>query len=133
MAGNVITGQTNHNLTAEHCKKVPEWLENPAVAFDSDTVAGALVFIAPELLNGAPIIVSVMPKEKQNQLDVHMVTNAYDKDSGHVPVGRWVREGKLRYIDKAKSRELLKSSGLQLPSMLKEIRHTGKKYSLILI
>lgn len=125
--GKVIAGQSNHHLTAKHWKKIPEWLENPAAVFDSETVPGSLVFIAPELLNGVPIVITIVPNEKQGKLDVHIVSNAYDKDSGKVPVARWVSDGYLRYIDKEKSRELIATSRLQLPRVLQQARGQGRK------
>lgn len=36
--GNVIKGKADHaRITAAQWKKVPEWLDNPAAVFDSDT------------------------------------------------------------------------------------------------
>jgi hypothetical protein len=52
--GKVTAGQDNHpHMTAAMWKKIPQWLDNPALVFDSDTTPGRLVFIAPELVNGA--------------------------------------------------------------------------------
>jgi|GEM_PF-4882557 len=39
------------SITAKEWKKVPQWLEIPAMLFDSASVKGRLVFIAPELIN----------------------------------------------------------------------------------
>ncbi len=76
--GKVIKGQTNHQrMTAEQWKKVPEWLDNPAAVFDSDTVPGALVLIAPETINGATVRMTVEPR-KDGGADVHILSNAYD-------------------------------------------------------
>lgn len=124
-----VNGVANHpNITAEHWKKVPEWLENPAAVFDSDTETGvSLVFVAPELLNGAPIIMVIEPDVTQNNVAIDLLKNNYDKDSGKVPVGRWVRDGLLKYIDKAKSRDFLTTSKLQLFRVLQEARSSGRK------
>lgn len=120
----VISGQSIHQLTAEHWKKIPDWLENPAAVFDSDTVKGSLVFIAPELYKGAPIRMIVEPNVRD--IKVNLLISAYDA-GGKNPAARWVRDGLLRYIDKAKSHNYLKSAGLQLPSTLSEARGLGRK------
>lgn len=124
--GKVIAGQTNHKLTPEHWKKIPEWLENPAAVFDSDTVKGSLVFIAPESFSGAPIRMIVVPNAKQGSLEIHMLANSYDAQI-KAPTARWVREGLLRYIDKVKSPTLLARSGLQLSSMAQQPRGIKRK------
>lgn len=113
----VAKGKAEHNLTAEHWKKVPQWLENPAMVLDSDTVTGRLVFLAPEQLNGAPIVMVVEPAADKGGLTVNLLVNAYDKDSGRMPLRRWINEGLLRYYDKRTSPAILARSGLQLPGM----------------
>lgn len=125
----VIASGTNHGLTAEHWKKIPEWLDNPAAVFDSDTVPGRLVFIAPERVNGAPLRMIVEPDADVERLNIHLLLNAYDAQGGN-PIRRWVNDGLLRYIDKAKSRQLLAPSGLQLPGVMqKAIGSKRKIYS----
>lgn len=44
-----------------------------------------------------------------------------------MPVARWINEGLLRYIDKAKSREFLVTSRLQLPRVLQEARSSDSR------
>lgn len=122
--GKVIAGKFNHGLTAEHWKKIPEWLDNPAAVFDSDTVPGRLVFIAPELVNGTPVRMIVEPNG--DELDVHLLVNAYDA-KGNSPTRRWIDEGLLRYLDKAKSRQFLATSGLQLPRVLQSTIGSNQK------
>lgn len=113
--GKVIKGQENHpRMTAEQWKKVPEWLDNPAAVFDSDTVAGALVLIAPETINGATVRMTVEPR-KGGGADVHILSNAYDAP-GFTPFARWFREGLGRLVDQKKFPTVLGDSGLQLSS-----------------
>jgi len=118
--GKVIEGRFNHGLTKEDWKKIPEWLSNPAAVFDSDTVKGSLVFIAPDKVNDAPVRIIVVPNAKQNQLDVHILSNAYDA-KGNPPTRSWVHQGLTRYIDTQKSREFLATSGLQLSRVLQNL------------
>lgn len=113
--GKVIKGQENHpRMTAEQWKKVPEWLDNPAAVFDSDTVPGALVLIAPETINGATVRMTVEPR-KGGGADVHILSNAYDAP-GFTPFARWFREGLGRLVDQKKFPAVLGDSGLQLSS-----------------
>ena len=100
----VLQGQLNHpRMTAHVWKQVPEWLENPAAVFESDTEAGRLVAIAPETLDGAPvsIIVEPQPTAGGEKLYASLLVNAYDRP-GQTPFMRWIRDGLLRYVDKKK-------------------------------
>lgn len=120
--GKVKGGQDKHKLRAEHWKKIPEWLDNPAMVFDSETVPGRLVFIAPETLDGVPIRMVVEPSGDGTQ--VHLLVNSYDAE-GRSPMARWMREGLLRYIDQKATPGLSDRSGLRLPG-LSEIRGRNK-------
>ena len=95
----VEKGRFNHGLTAADWKKVPEWLDNPAAVFDSDTSPGRLVFIAPELVRGAPVRMIVDPRSDGN--GVNLLINAYDAERN--PFQRWERDGLLRYFDRQKA------------------------------
>ena len=100
----VLQGQLNHpRMTAHVWKQVPEWLENPAAVFESDTEAGRLVVIAPETLGGAPvsIIVEPQPTAGGEKLYASLLVNAYDRP-GQTPFMRWIGDGLLRYVDKKK-------------------------------
>lgn len=125
--GKVIDGRYTHGLTAEHWKKIPEWLENPVAVFDSDMVEGRLVFIAPDTMSGKPIVMIVAPKADAGGVDVHLLVNAYDKTGGRMPVQRWVNGGLLRYLDEKQSPAFAVSSGLQLPSKAPQKQGTGNR------
>lgn len=114
--GKVKAGQANHpRMSAAIWKQVPEWLENPAAVFDSDTDEG-LVFLAPEMLGDAPISVIVRPDAQQTgDLQAHLLLNAYDRSSS-TPFMRWLRDGLLRFADTKKFPALFESaSGRRLP------------------
>ena len=117
--GKVIAGRTNHpKMTAALWKKVPGWLENPAAVFDSDTVPGRLVFVAPELVDGATARLVLDPnvKDRSGGATVHLLINAYDAP-GRSPFGRWINEGKARFIDQKEFPAILTRLGLQLPNV----------------
>lgn len=116
--GKVVSGKFNHGLTAQHWKNIPEWLDNPAAVFESDTVPGRLVFIAPEALGDQPIVMILEPNANAGRLEAHLLVNAYDKTGGRMPVSRWVDDGLLRYLDKKKGPALGTITGLRLPGMV---------------
>jgi len=112
--GKVIKGMGSHNLKAEHWKKIPQWLDDPAMVFDSATEPGRLVFVAKELVNASPVLMIVNPENDVNK--VHLLVNAYDKDNERGSIRRWVDDGLLRYYTKVKNAALDRSR-LQLPSL----------------
>lgn len=124
--GEVIEGRFNHRLTAEHWKRVPEWLENPAAVFDSDTVKGRLVVFAPDVVNGAPVRIIIQPNSEMHGLGAHVLVNAYDERGGKAPIFRWPNDGLLRYYGKDKSRALQAGAGLQLSRAYEQARGSQK-------
>ena len=114
--GKVIAGIDSHpRMTAKVWKQIPEWIENPAAVFESDTAEG-LVFLAPETLGDAPVSIIVRPDGAQKgALQAHLLLNAYDR-SARTPFMRWIHEGLLKYADTKKFPALLqRASGRQLP------------------
>jgi len=97
------------------------------LVFNSDTVQGRLVFVAPELLNGKPIVMIVEPNADVKGLKVNLLLNAYDRGTT-TPIRRWTDEGLLRYYNKAKSPAILARSGLQLSSMAQARSSSGRIY-----
>lgn len=117
-------GRVKHpGMTAEMWKKLPEWIENPVAAFESDTVDGRITLVAPELVDGKPALVVLEPNGSMAGMDVHVAVNAYEKDNAAgVPTARWVRDGKLLYLDQKRSPTLSERSGLQLPRDVRQLR-----------
>ena len=95
----VEQGRFNHGLSAADWKKVPGWLDDPAMVFDSETQPGRLVFIAPEMVNGSPVRMIVDPRPDGQ--GVNLLVNAYDADRN--PFQRWERDGLMRYFDQQKA------------------------------
>jgi len=116
LAEGKVGADKHPNMTAEVWKKLPGWLDNPAAAFDSDTVQGRLVMLAPETVGGAPVLMIVEPngQKRSDGVRVHLLQNAYDKDGSLPPIGRWLREGKGRYVNQKEFPAVLRASGLQL-------------------
>ena len=105
-------------MTAQEWKKIPQWLDSPAAVFDSATVSGRLVLVAPETVNNAPVLMVVEPngQKKTDGVRVHLLQNAYDKDESAPPFGRWLQNGKGRYVSQKEFPAVLNASGLQLSS-----------------
>jgi len=82
-----IQGKEKHpEATANIWKQVPNWLENPTAVFDSATVNGRLVFIAPKLINGKPILMVVEPNGRRgNNKCTNVLINTYDFNSKKLP------------------------------------------------
>ncbi|MDZ7865088.1 JAB domain-containing protein [Acidovorax sp.] len=114
----VLQGQFKHpHMTAAEWMKVPQWLESPAAVFDSDTVAGRLVVVAPETVQGSHVLMVVEPDAEIGSaaLRLHLLVNAYDKDDGPPPYGRWLRDGLARYVDQKSSRLSWRRLGSDCP------------------
>lgn len=125
--GKVIKGQANHpKITAEYWKKIPEWLENPALVFDSDTENRSLVFIAPELVDGNSVRIILVPSSKE--LEASVVINAYDANVGRT-FEDWAGRRKLRYADTKRASMVSATFGRQLPDILQ--RPEFKPYAQI--
>ncbi len=124
--GKIKAGQFNHGLTAEHWKKIPQWLENPVAVFESDTVAGRLVFIAPETVRDKPVMMIVEPDADMGRTEVHLLVNAYDRGT-KIPLRRWLDDGLLRYLDTKKSPAFGTTTGLQLPGVVHQPRGSNQK------
>ena len=110
----VIDGKYNHGLKEDHWKKIPEWMDDPSLVFDSDTVDGRLVVIAPETLNGKLIKIIIEPNADVGGLTANFLVNGYDSQTDNKVINRWLQDGLLRYFDKEKSLELRRTAKLQL-------------------
>lgn len=120
----VSSAPDNHpKMTVDYWKKVPEWLENPVAVFESDTKPGDLVFIPNEMVGGNVVFVTVSPDSSVMNLDVHVLTNGYDRNNYEkTPFDRWMKEGKLLYVDLKNSPAFNDTSGLQLPRVYRQAR-----------
>lgn len=118
----VILNQANHpEMTAEVWKKIPEWLENPALVAKSSTVEGRYVITPLEAVQGYPVRIIVEPKG--GAVQVHALVNAYAPMSANGAIMEakriqgQIRRGDVSYVDTKKVSELLDRSGLQLPRL----------------
>ena len=123
----VIEGKNNHGLSEDDWKKIPEWLDNPVYVFDSYTVQGRLVAVAPELVDGKPVYIILDPNYKLGRLSVQLLVNAYDDNKPNLPFTKWLNDGLLRYENNELARSLRTTKGLQLPNVVHAKNKLGFK------
>lgn len=112
------TNGIKHNVPVEVVRNLPALLADPAMIFDSDSVAGAKVIAVESTdASGRPVIVAlqVAQKARSNQLEVNRIASIYGRDNVQV-MQSWVDKGLLRYAHKQKSQQWFQSGGLQLPN-----------------
>ncbi|MGX5661569.1 PLxRFG domain-containing protein [Diaphorobacter nitroreducens] len=117
-------GLTNHpEMTAAAWKKVPEWIENPAMVYRSLDAKhpGRIVMVAPELLAGYPVVMAIEPspgvvggKPSQASTEQLLVT-VFAKTTGVVPAAVAARQGRLLYLNKQNAQLIGRGGGVQFP------------------
>ena len=108
----------NHpEMTAEIWKKIPQWLENPAMVFVSDTNPDRLVFIAPEKI-GDNTVRLIIAEELDNQGNRHLLLNAYSSEKS--PFGRWLEDRLLLYADTKEAPRILGKYARRLRHVLED-------------
>jgi hypothetical protein len=119
-------GMTSHpEMTAAIWKKVPEWIDNPAIAFKSENKASQnrVVLLAPETVAGYPIrlVIDYMPEragaKNTGEAKEHLLVTVFAKtNEPHLPsVGRLAADGSLLYVDNKIAPELWQRRGVQFP------------------
>lgn len=116
-------------MTVEDWKKVPFWLDDPALVYldvkdrgraqgeypdnlDAETSTWRLVAIAPETVQGDPVVMVLQPNLEQTLrgkvAEFHLLITTYEKDNGDLPSVAWLaKRGLLRYFDEERAREVL--------------------------
>lgn len=101
-------------MTAAQWKKVPEWIENPALAYKS---RGRIVLVAPERVAGHPVLMVIDPEGHatggRGQANVQLLVTAYAKTRGGVPFGEIEREKSLIYWNTQNAPAMRGSGGVQ--------------------
>ena len=120
----LLDGLTNHpEMTAEAWKKVPGWLENPAMVYSDPRDSGRLVVIAPDTLEGYPVMLIVEPKPNPAGSKPapavpteSLLVTVYAKTSGNLPApGFLASSGNLLYVDTKNAPEIARRGGVQFP------------------
>ncbi len=117
----LLDGLTNHpEMTAAAWKKVPGWLENPAMVYSDPRDTGRLVVIAPESLAGYPVMLVVepapTPADRGKAAPFQLLVTAYAKTGRKIPApGFLAASGNLLYLDTKNAPEVLRRAGVQFP------------------
>lgn len=115
-----------HGLSIEQIKKLPEFINEPVIIFDSISRADSIVLVTDDIdKNNNPIIVSIRPNGKGRyeleELDSNFITSVYGKDNFVNYIQRVAEKGKILFIDKLKSQDMFKRWGLQLPELINNL------------
>ena len=117
----LLDGLTNHpEMTAAVWKKVPQWIENPAMVYSDPRDTGRLVVIAPEVVAGYPVMLVVEPNPtpaaRGHAQPFQLLVTAYAKTGGGLPSPRYLASsGHLLYVDTKNAPEVLQRAGVQFP------------------
>lgn len=126
----VVDGGYNHPLTREQWKQMPDWIDNPAAAFER-VKDGHITMIGPEKVNGHAVVIGLEPQAASGGRygDVrHLVLTAFEKDGGTLPLRTMVERGDMKplYIDQKKASSFYADSGVQFPGSGAELRGSNK-------
>lgn len=115
-----------HGLSIEQIKKLPEFINEPVIIFDSISRADSIVLVTDDIdKNNNPIIVSIRPNGKGRyeleELDSNFITSVYGKDNFVNYIQKVAEKGKILFIDKLKSQDMFKRWGLQLPELINNL------------
>lgn len=105
-----------HGLSLETLKQLPEQLANPVLVFKSATVDNGIVVLT-ELVDsqGRSVIAAIHLEVQHGSHMVNALASVYGRNNVNNFVEDQIDKGRLLYADKEKSRDWLRSRGLQLP------------------
>lgn len=107
-----------HGLTTEQIKKLPEWLADPVMIYDSLSRQDSLVVVTSEIdIDNEPIIVSVRPSGNGNynlrRVSSNFITSVYGRENFDRNLELELQADNILNINKQKSQELFSVLGLQ--------------------
>lgn len=107
-----------HGLTTEQIKKLPEWLADPVMIYDSLSRQDSLVVVTSEIdIDNDPIIVSVRPSGNGNynlrRVNSNFITSVYGRENFDRHLELELQADNILYINKQKSQELFSVLRLQ--------------------
>lgn len=108
----------DHGVPASVLKRLPELISDPVLVLRSRTQDGRMVIVTDELIGGRPLVLVIDPSGESGNVQVVFVPSAYPKDGGPDVFVRDIKGGGVLYANKAKSRLLATTAGLQLPGVV---------------
>lgn len=136
----LVRGRSAHaGFSESDWNKVPDYIDNPIAVFKQ--ADKTYRFIGPELINGDPVVIAVMPNEVSREEDsqyeegkkIHILKTAFAKDrvvngvKDRLPIHKWILDGDLVYVDTTKAAKFNKDTGFQLPTVYREIPKIAEK------
>ena len=115
-------GMHNHDLAVDMIKRLPEYVENPVMIFDSLTRDDSVCIIANASDKiSRPILISIKPNGRGTyndiEIDSNFITSMYGRNGFKNFFDNIIKSGNLLYINKEKSQQLFGKIGLQLPQL----------------
>lgn len=112
-----ITGE-KHNISLDEIKRIPNAIANPIMIFKSATVPNSFVILT-ELVDksGNDVVVAMHLNRKSGFNFINRIASVYGKNNISGFINKQVEQGNLKYINKKKSQDWLRSRGLRLPKL----------------
>ncbi len=108
-------GGKHGRIGIEQLQDLPKYLNDPIAVFQSKRGPGALLVMTEMVdADGDTVVAAVHVSKWKDRTKVNDIASVYGKDDKRF-FAREIEGGRLRYIDKNKSRAWAKSAGLYLP------------------
>ena len=109
-----------HGLTTEQIKKLPEWLADPVMIYDSLSRQDSLVVVTSEIdIDNDPIIVSVRPSGNGNynlrRVNSNFITSVYGRENFDRHLELELQADNILYINKQKKPKTVQGSATTIP------------------
>ncbi len=110
----------NHGLDVEQIKRLPEYMQEPAMLIDSSTREDSIIVVLSVLdKEKSPLVVTVRPNGKGTYdlevQDSNFITSVYGRDNFEQFLNLSLENNMVLYWNKTKSQELFSVLGLQFP------------------
>lgn len=112
-----------HGIDKRIISRLPQLLERPVVIMDSATVSGDIVVVTEDVDgHGQPIVVSIRPngtaRVNTEEGPANFITSVYGRTGYAAWVNQAVRDGRVLYWNKNRSRNLSGKARVQFPAAL---------------
>ena len=114
-----------HGLTTEQIKKLPEWLADPVMIYDSLSRQDSLVVVTSEIdIDNDPIIVSVRPSGNGNynlrRVNSNFITSVYGRENFDRHLELELQADNILYINKQKKPRTVQCAATTILAGLKQ-------------
>ncbi|MBZ0158384.1 MAG: strawberry notch C-terminal domain-containing protein [Alphaproteobacteria bacterium] len=116
-----------HGISVSMIRQLPQQLHNPVMVFDSATQKNSLVVMTELQQDDKTIVIAMHLSKKKGYNVVNDIASIHPRERDSHIVG-WMKKGLLRYYNKEKTHQWLRSRGLQLPP---EATMTGSTFRIL--